>query len=260
MHVVLWSFVCVVPFEFAGWEAAYDLQIGPYLIDHSSWKTYLPEDVPTQWTSHLTASYGCKHKHPQPQSMNSPICSISPSKASRMMGITGKPFPSCAHPNKVTSPKPSRVTKKTNGRSVKAASNSHHERAASSILTGKVMNQMQVLHSELVFARKHGNGTTDGLLGAIAASAQLEISALAAKRTNAESNAAEQQLDLIAWKSRINTRTSATIDTIDVLDEKEHSKSVITRTGSVMGRESAIKAVCELETQIRQQCNALGAT
>jgi len=34
-----------------GWEIQRDPIIGPYMIDHNSWRTYLPEEAPLMWSS-----------------------------------------------------------------------------------------------------------------------------------------------------------------------------------------------------------------
>jgi Tfp pilus assembly protein PilV len=240
-----------------GWEVAYDPQIGPYIIDHASWKTYLPEEVPTQWLSHLSASYGRTNHHKPPQRQK-----VSVGTLANTTNATPAPANSLS-PRKPSSKKafnatPSRAVK-ASSRSVKPSS---RERAADTVLAGKLMKQMQVLHSELVDARKHNQTTTEGegrFTTTVAAAADREMSVLSAKRTAAEAAAAEQQLEFVACKARINTRNVVAVDGVAALDGKENAMAAVATEGSADSPEAALDAVRELASSIRQQCRVLGA-
>ena len=176
-----------------GWEVAYDTSVGPYMIDHTTWKTYLPEEVPEHWLAYLNAKAGRSGR-------------LSPRKRQKKVGNTG-----------VRSSTPNRRQTLRRRNSQTMPSSGFHQTmsgiAENNILVGKLMKQiegklmkqMDGLHTELVKSRTDqtiASSKERQTVTAAVRSATKELDKLATARAKAEAKSMQDKLKFATRKTR----------------------------------------------------------
>ena len=218
-----------------GWEVAHSKAIGPYMIDHTTWKTYLPEQVPELWLGYLNAKTGRSG-------------TMSPRNKAKKIGSSG-----------VRSSTPKR--RSAVRRRAPESSGLQQQQTMSvgmgdnNMMVGKLMKQMEVLHSELVSARvEQPTESTDDqrTVSTALRVANEELKALAEARTKAEAEASEENMKLVVRKTRVHTRSAvAGKENMEKSPKKQ-------KVSSGQGLQAAIGRTRALRNKVRDNCQALG--
>lgn len=224
-----------------GWEVAHNKTIGPYMIDHTTWKTYLPEQVPELWLGYLNAKSGRSGR-------------ASHGNKGHKLGNSGV---RSSIPNRRRSLRQRRSSHSSGLQQTTSAGMGGDNNNA---MVGKLMKQMEVLHSELVSARVVQPAvsvitTQDKKVFSTALRAATEeIERLTKTRTDAEAEAAEEKLKLVVRKTRMDTRSAmAAKENTETSPKPKHKTS----TGKVL--QAAIGQNRKLRNKVRENCQALGA-
>lgn len=224
-----------------GWEVAYDTSVGPYMIDHTTWKTYLPEEVPEHWLAYLNAKAGRSGR-------------LSPRKRQKKVGNTG-----------VRSSTPNRRQTLRRRNSQTMPSSGFHQTmsgiAENNILVGKLMKQiegklmkqMDVLHTELVKSRTDqtiASSKERHTVTAAVRSATKELDKLATARAKAEAKSMQDKLKFATRKTRATSRSA-------VAAKCRENLQTSPQNGNSVGPKVAIGKTRAFELKVRQNCQIL---